>query len=301
MRAKRTHAPMRPWPVIEQFPRLALHGGTAINLFYRPLPRLSVDIDLTWTTIGERNQDLKAIQNTLRSLQEILRTKIPNSQLLLNETQSGIYKLYCQKERAQVKVEVNTINRGLLEPAQRRLLHPGAEEFLDQFCEAKIVSYSQLFGGKLIAALDRQHPRDIFDVMELLNSDGYTPLLHRGFLFFLLASKRPFHELLNPTRLDQRQALQRQFAGMTQKPFSYQDFEEQRERLIQTITENLSGEDKRFLLDFSAGQAQWEQVNWSDFPAIRWKTQNLERLKKSKPTKHKSQWDQLYRILYPKK
>jgi predicted nucleotidyltransferase component of viral defense system len=89
--------------------------------------------------------------------------------LRLNETQFGIYKLYCQKGRAQVKVEVNTVNRGLLEPAQRRVLHPGAQELLERFCEVQMVGYGQLFGGKCVAALDRQHPRDVFDVRELLN------------------------------------------------------------------------------------------------------------------------------------
>jgi predicted nucleotidyltransferase component of viral defense system len=156
-------------PAIDRFPSLALHGGTAINLFYRPLPRLSVDIDLTWTNAGSRAHDLRAIKEDLRSLQKILQKDIPQSQLRLNETQFGIYKLYCQKGRAQVKVEVNTVNRGLLEPTQRRVLHPVAQELLERFCEVQMVGYGQLFGGKCVAALDRQHPRDVFDVRELLN------------------------------------------------------------------------------------------------------------------------------------
>lgn len=196
-------------PELNEFPQLALHGGTAINLFYRAMPRLSVDLDLTWTQTGSREHDLRGIKNSLHSLRNTLVRRIPHIQVRLNETQPGLYKLYCQRGGAQVKVEVNTVNRGLLEAAQLKPLNLRAQEVLERFCEVQLVGYGQLFGGKWVAALDRQHPRDIFDIMVMLDAEGYTPSLHRGLLFCLLSSNRPIHELLAPTRLDQRQALNR--------------------------------------------------------------------------------------------
>ncbi len=48
-------------PEIARIKELALHGGTAINLFYNEMPRLSVDIDLTYLPAGDRDIDMAKI------------------------------------------------------------------------------------------------------------------------------------------------------------------------------------------------------------------------------------------------
>lgn len=50
--------------------RFALKGGTAINLFYQDLPRLSVDIDLTYLPIENRQSTFKSIHDYLRNIEK---------------------------------------------------------------------------------------------------------------------------------------------------------------------------------------------------------------------------------------
>ena len=54
-------------PIINEETIFALKGGTAINLFLRDLPRLSVDIDLTYTEIKDRATSFKEIEEALRT------------------------------------------------------------------------------------------------------------------------------------------------------------------------------------------------------------------------------------------
>ena len=143
----------------------ALHGGTAINLFHLNMPRLSVDIDLTFVPFSDsRNEDLNKIRQLLKLLKSRLKTTFPNIHLEDEKRAEEELKLLCAKDGATVKVEVNQINRGLIAETCTKILCNQAEEEFDRFCEIKTVSVGQLWGGKLNAALERQHPRDIFDV-----------------------------------------------------------------------------------------------------------------------------------------
>jgi len=94
-----------------------------------------------------------------------------------------------------------------------------------KFAAINILSHAELFGGKICAALDRQHPRDLFDVHLLLNNEGFTNEVKLGLIIFMLSHARPMHELLSPHFLDQHSAFDHQFAGMTVAPFSYENFE----------------------------------------------------------------------------
>ncbi|MBV5343084.1 nucleotidyl transferase AbiEii/AbiGii toxin family protein, partial [bacterium] len=86
-----------------------------------------------------------------------------------------------------------------------------AQVDFDSFCEVSVVSKQQLWGGKIIAALDRQHPRDLFDIRNLLTGNGITTEIKNGLIFFMLCSKRPIHELLSPQIIDQQTILNSQF------------------------------------------------------------------------------------------
>jgi hypothetical protein len=156
----------------------------------------------------------------------------------------------------------------------------------DVFCMMPVVPLGQLFGGKIVAALDRQHPRDLFDVKYLLENEGFTNEVKTGFLLCLLSSARPAHELIRPNLLDHRQTLINQFEGMTAKPFTYEDFESTRIRLVQTIQDGLSQGDKEFLLATINLENEWGGYDFKDFPSIQWKLQNLSQLKASNPKKH---------------
>ena len=150
-----------------------------------------------------------------------------------------------------------------------------------------------MYGGKICAALDRQHPRDLFDIKYLLENEGFSNEIKKGFLFCLLGSNRPIYEMLFPNLLDQRSAMANQFDGMSEEPFAYEDFEATRNLLLQAIHENLNDVDKQFLLSFENGTPDWGLYNFEEYPAVQWKLQNLQKLKETNAEKHSEQLKKL--------
>ena len=272
----------------------ALHGGTAINLFVREMPRLSVDIDLTYIPTEDRQISLDVISDSLIRIRTRLEQAIPKAQITLKP---AISKLLISHNGAQIKVEVNQTNRGVLGNPVSMILCEKAQEEFDAFCEVPVVPFGQLYGGKICAALDRQHPRDLFDVKLLLENEGLISKMVPGLLLSILSSNRPIHELLNPNLLDQRSALINQFEGMTSELFSYEQYEATRQELIKAVRQNLNDLDKRFLLSVSNTEPDWSIYDFQRFPAVQWKLQNLVKLKTDKPEKHLEQYNALLSCL----
>ena len=285
-------------PSVAEEKNFALHGGTAINLFQLDMPRLSVDLDLTYVPFSEdRNADLENIRTSLESIKTRLKERIPVIRFSDLQRAAEELKLICSTPDATVKVEVNQINRGLIAEPRTMVLCNRAQEEFDRFCEIATVSTGQLWGGKVNAALDRQHPRDLFDMRSLFEGDGYTDEIKTGFIFFLLCGNRPFHELLDPKRLDQRIVFDSQFNGMTDRAFSYDEFEETRERMISEVNKSLTDTDKELLLSFAKGEPVWGGVDYEAFPAIRWKLFNIDKLRTNNPHKHLEQVELLGQTL----
>jgi hypothetical protein len=180
----------------------------------------------------------------------------------------------------------------LSEPKELTLCRKAQNQF-EAFCTMPVVSVGQLFGGKIVAALDRQHPRDLFDVKYLLQTEGFTDDVKEGFLLCLLCSDRPINEVIAPNFQDQRSALDNQFSGMTDEEFSYEEFESIREKLVETIHQSLTERDKEFLLSVKNLTPDWSIYDFQSFPSINWKLQNLQRLKDKNPDKHKEQYEAL--------
>ncbi|MFS6537190.1 nucleotidyl transferase AbiEii/AbiGii toxin family protein [Idiomarina loihiensis] len=272
----------------------AMHGGTAINLFLQNMPRLSVDIDLTYVEIAERPETLEAINAAL------LRTKgrIENLRGSIRiQHKPNVCKLQISQHGVQIKVEVNMVGRGLLEPASKRPLCSSAQEEYNVFCAMPIVPLGQLYGGKLCAALDRQHPRDLFDTKLLLENIGFTDEIKRGFIFALISSNRPTHEMLEPNLLDQQTAFENQFEGMSDLAFSYANYEATRDMLIDTIKRNLNESDKQFLLSFNRLQPDWSVYDYQRFPSVKWKLFNLAKFKEGNPETYQRQLHRLEELL----
>jgi len=197
-----------------------------------------------------------------------------------------VSKLQVSNQGFQVKVEVNQTNRGVLsDPIEYPLCEKAQDQF-DAFCSIAVVPLSQLYGGKICAALDRQHPRDLFDVKYLLQNEGIIDEIKKGFLLSALSSNRPIHELLQPNLQDQRPAFENQFSGMTVEPFSYDDFEATRTDLFIHIANSWTELDKQFLIGFSKLEPDWGIYDFERFPSIQWKIQNLTRLKRDNPNKY---------------
>jgi len=288
---------LRILPEIARESDIALHGGSAINLFYNDLPRLSVDIDLTYLPAGDRKVDLAQIVVMLTRIQESLHHTIPGIKIKGPGEGKEEYKIFCSLNKASVKIEINTINRGVYDRTELRPLCESAQEQFNMFCEVQVVSTGQLYGGKIVAALDRQHPRDLFDVKKMMETIGYTEKISEGFVFCLLSSRRPLHEILRPSFLDHKSTLASQFSGMTNETFTWQTYQSTRIQLIETVNQNLTSDIHELLLSFADGSPKWGRFDFGKFPAIQWKLLNIMRLKEQNPSKHKMQQRELSRVL----
>ncbi|MFO7789609.1 MAG: nucleotidyl transferase AbiEii/AbiGii toxin family protein [Bacteroidales bacterium] len=284
---------LRIIPVLNEFSEFAMHGGTAINLFHHDMPRLSVDIDLTYVPFNNRETDLKSIRLLLEKISEKLRKTIPGIRINTGIPDYEEMKLFCRHNNSTVKIEVNTINRGIIDNVKQLPLCNAAQNEFNLFCEMNIVPESQLFGGKIVAALDRQHPRDLFDTKKLLDKTSITPELMKGFLFCLFSSKRPFLEILEPNYLDQKNALMNQFTGMSVEAFSYEMFDFERNRLVDLIHKSMTQKQKQMIISVAKAKPDWLYGDWSIYPGIAWKLKNLIKLKKVNSQKFKQQIHQL--------
>ncbi|NLA97697.1 MAG: nucleotidyl transferase AbiEii/AbiGii toxin family protein, partial [Spirochaetales bacterium] len=150
---------VRILPLVGEHLCFALKGGTAINLFYRNMPRLSVDIDLVYVPIGERAPSLDTMTRNLKGIGDTVIARIPSAKITyssLNHT-DYINRLFFEAGRAVVKVELSPVLRGtVFEPTVMRITKAAEEIF--GFAEIPVVSFEDLFAGKIMAALDRQHP-----------------------------------------------------------------------------------------------------------------------------------------------
>lgn len=272
----------------------AMHGGTAINLFVRDMPRLSVDIDLTYVEIVERQETLDGINAALIRIKE--RIEGLRSSIRIQH-KANVCKLQVEEHGVLIKIEVNMVGRGLISEATKASLCDAVQEQFDVFCAMPLVSLAQLYGGKICAALDRQHPRDLFDVKLLLENEGFTDEIKRGLVFGLVSSNRPTYELLDPHLLDQRTAFENQFEGMSAIEFSYDDYEATRLQLIKTIKAGLNESDKVFLLSLNRLEPDWSVYDFQDFPSVKWKLLNLDKFQKENPESYQQQLSKLESIL----
>lgn len=280
-------------PEIALESRFALHGGTAINLFDRDMPRLSVDIDLTYIPIEDRETSFTNISAALTKIKFSIEKRLRGSRV---EHKMELHKLLVSYDDAMIKIEVSQIVRGILGAVTEKILCKKAQEKFETFCSINIVSNGQLYGGKICAAMDRQHPRDVFDVKQLLQKEGFTKEIKVGFLFRLLSTDRSIQDVLFPNLQDQRQAMTNQFAGMSEEQFTYEEYEFVRDTMVNTVQESITDKDKQFILGFKDVVPDWSIYNFEAYPSIKWKLQNLEKIKASNPAKHK----ELYTLLKSK-
>jgi predicted nucleotidyltransferase component of viral defense system len=283
-------------PSVYRTSDFAVHGGTAINLFHKNMPRYSVDIDLIYLPVKDREQSLKDIEMRLLEIKQYIEKSVPDIKIFQKH---DALKLFCHKDGIMVKIEVNGTIRGVIGDIEIRSLCPKAKQEFDMTCLARIVPFSQLYGGKIAAALGRQHPRDLFDCrnMEIKTFDE----VKNGLMFYLLGSDKPIIESLQPNPVDRREALDNQFKGMSDIPFTYDDFEETRKNLMEKVNEMLNDDDKDFLLSFERGEPDWNRCclgNASHYPSVRWKLRNILHLKEINPNKYTKGIEKLSSFLY---
>ena len=130
-------------PEIAREPAFALKGGTAINLFYRDLPRLSVDLDLTWVPVADRRSSLREIDDTLDRIAAAIARRYSRFDA------RGDTRIMVTGERSQVKIETSPVTRGTVYPTRSM---PASDAVIERFgfVEANVLAFEDLYGGKLL-------------------------------------------------------------------------------------------------------------------------------------------------------
>jgi len=272
---------VRALPFVAAEPCFAMKEGTAINLFIRDLPRLSVDIDLTYLPVAPRPESLAAIDAVLRRIAGAVGGGIRGSRVTPSASREGtVTKLVVRAEGVQIKVEVTPVLRGCVYEPRMMDVSPNVEEAFG-FAEMRLVSFADLYGGKIVAALDRQHPRDLFDIRDLLATEGIDDALRRAFVVYLLSHDRPMAEVLTARPKDIAGEFERGFAGMTAEPVSLDELLAARDELVAAIVGGMPDDHRRFLILFERGEPEWGLLGIegaADLPAVRWRQRNLDTL-----------------------
>lgn len=263
----------------------ALKGGTAINLFVRNLPRLSIDIDLAYLPVGERSTALREIDAAFQRIKQSLEGVSPGYAARIAKREQGhAYGMLVSDGEAEIKVEVSPVLRGSVYPeSERRIVARAEAEF--GFAEVPVLSFEDLYAGKIVAALDRQHPRDLFDAKLLLAAEGISERLFRAFLVYLISHDGSLARLVNPRLKPIGQLFEQQFADMPQEPVTLDDLERARQDLVAAVRARLGDREKEFLVSFKRGEPRWELLgvaHAAELPAVRWKLQNLGRMSPSR-------------------
>lgn len=266
-------------PTLAEERRFALKGGTAINLFEHDLPRLSVDIDLTWLPVGDFANDVRDISAALEAIGERLRTGPLRLQVQTSGTEApGVHRLIASRNRARVQIETTPVMRGTVHPVRTMRVRPGVEQNFG-FAEMQVLDFADLYAGKLSAALSRQHPRDLFDLQPILDGGRLDERLWRTFLVYLTCSSKPAAEMLSPQApRDFDQIFTAHFAGMTADPVTAEALLDVRARLLQRIAELLDVPSRAFLESIEREAPDFSLIELphaADLPGVRRKLANL--------------------------
>lgn len=267
-------------PVVAKQACFALKGGTAINLFQRALPRLSVDIDLVFLPVADRFTSLKQIEVALLAIQAELRKQGFTVATSVMKESNTVIKLLVANATSRIKVEVNPVMRGTVHAPVLMRIHQVVEQQFG-FAEILQVDFKDLYAGKLCAALDRQHPRDLFDVKTLIENEGIDAALKDTFLAYLVSHDRPIAELLAPNWKPIEEIFEKEFDGMAIEPVKIAELHQAREEMLARIKSLLTNDDKRLLQDLKQGNPDWTKFAYphvQELPAVKWKLLNIARM-----------------------
>jgi len=284
-------------PFIAKQSCFALKGGTAINLFVRNFPRLSVDIDLVYLPMQGRDEALQEIREALDAISADLKATFKDVEITeAYKSKSDALRLVVSRNGVQIKVEISPVLRGtVFDPVLMEVCETVENEF--GYAEIAVVSLADLYAGKICAALDRQHPRDLFDVKWLLENEGLTDDLRKALLVYLSSHNRPMAELLSPQLKDFSSIYEGEFANMAEKDVPLEELVSVRARLIKLIHQDLTDDERQFLLSFKKREPKWTLLGLKDIselPAIKWKQFNLAKMSEDK---HRQAFEKLEAVL----
>ena len=232
--------------------------------------------------MADRARSLADIETALRRIGERIEGALAFARVqtgVLRE-EGTVNKLFVRERGTQIKVEVTPVLRGcVFEPEEKAVSDAVEEQF--GFAAIQVVSFPDMFAGKLVAALDRQHPRDLFDIHDLLSNEGIDGELRTAFIVYLVSHHRPIERLLAPARRDMREEFERGLAEMMEVPVALDVLERTREELVAAIVGRMPDAHREFLLSIAGGEPQWSLLGMrsvSSLPAVEWRMRKLAQL-----------------------
>ncbi len=175
--------------------KYALKGGTALNLFYFKLPRLSVDIDLNYIGLErETMQKERAVHE--QHLSALLAEKGYVVKRIPAEHAGGKWRLGYRSFagiQQNIELDLNYMHRVPLLPLEVMDSFP-----LGNFNAAgtTLLNIHELAAGKLCALFARTKPRDLFDAYKLLHSNLLdAKLLRNCFIVYAAFNKVDFSRI----------------------------------------------------------------------------------------------------------
>jgi len=270
-------------PLVYKEEVFALKGGTAINFFVRDLPRISVDIDLSYLPVNDRDSALNEIRSSLLLISEGIRRRMPGTGIIQKRIHGTdvVRGLVVDRDGVTVKIEPSLVLRGSVHPPEIRQLSKRAQDLFELSLKSRTLSLYDLYAGKICAALDRQHPRDLFDAYLLLRSEGLKPEMRKTFIVYLVSHPRPMVEILNPQMKNIRDIFEKEFKSMIAENITVETLEMTRNNLVEILQQEFTPDERRFIVSVKQGQPRWnllELEGIKDLPAVKWKLLNIARM-----------------------
>jgi len=256
-----------------------------------------VDIDLSYILTKTRDEALNDIKQALDRMAMRITEDLPGATVhKAYEDKADALRLVISRGGVQVKIELSPVMRGTVYPVARRTVVEAVEDEFG-FAEVSVLSLADLYAGKICAALDRQHPRDLFDIKLLLDSQGFDDATRKAFIIYLISHSRPIAELLAPNLQPIDALFATEFKGMVFIDVSLEELEDSRVQIIKLVNQTLTDSERRFLLSFQNKNPDWALLDMSDvaeLPAVKWKMINL---KKMNENRHRADTQKLLAVL----
>ncbi len=156
-------------------PRIALKGGTALNLFVFDLPRLSVDIDVNYVGAADRETMMAERPRIEEALKQVVSRLGLTVKRAPSDHAGGKWRLSYMSALGRPAILEVDVNFMLRTPLWAPLKRDSFEFIGDRAKGVPVLDDHELAAGKLAALLARGASRDLFDARELLKSRSLDP------------------------------------------------------------------------------------------------------------------------------
>ena len=243
---------MRSHPFLRD--RLALKGGTALNLFVFDVPRLSVDIDLDYVGTEDRDGMLAERPRLEEALQAVFGREDFTIRRMPSEHAGGKWSLRYPTAAGQsgrIDVDVNYMYRVPLWPVHPADSHPVGSW---QATNIPVRDNHELAAGKLAALLSRRRARDLFDCRQLLMLDTLDPSrLRTAFVIYGAMNRRDWRTVtIDDVAFDPRELSGQLLPSLPASAVAGMDAAEYGRMLVEDCREALSA-----LLPFDAREEEF--------------------------------------------